>query len=278
MSRALLTGLLAAASMAAQTQKLVYSCTDEDIISAGLACSEEEPCPIYLELSSIESIGQKLFVIGNVHTSRATLVALLLSSADGGKTWIEPVERLSGATLDRVMFVDFENGWISGQFLHPVPRDPFILRSTDGGVSWRKSNIFSDSRAGTILEIAFASKNEGVLMIDRGQSTDGSRYEKYESMTGGASWMLREVADRPIPLKRLSSESTPPWRLRADAKTKSYVVERRDGAKWAAAASFLIDLDPCKPPVPATPEPLAEPEPAPSGTFVIGTPEKKKQP
>lgn len=277
MSRALLFGLLAAATLAAQPHKLAFQCTDEDIISAGLACTEDEPCAIYLELSSIESIGQKLIVIGNIHTASATLVTVLLASVDGGKTWTEPFERLRGATLDRLVFTDFENGWISGQFLHPVPRDPFVLISSDAGQSWRKSTIFSEPRPGTILDMSFESKTSGALVIDRGQSADGARYEKYESMTGGSSWMLREVAEKPLVLRRFVGENIPPWRLRADAKTKAYVVERRDGARWTPAASFLIEIDPCKPVIKSAPEPAVEPPPETPGVLVINVPEKKKK-
>src|SRR6185436_10528154 len=34
-----------------------FQCTEDDIQAFGLGCSEDEPCPIYLELSGIESVG-----------------------------------------------------------------------------------------------------------------------------------------------------------------------------------------------------------------------------
>ena len=38
---------------------LPYQCSLEDIRWAGLTCSEDEPCPIYLELSSVDAVGER---------------------------------------------------------------------------------------------------------------------------------------------------------------------------------------------------------------------------
>src|SRR5437899_3002395 len=50
-----------------------YQCTDEDIRLAGLSCTDDDPCPVYLELSAIESTGIRLYTAGNLHTANATL-------------------------------------------------------------------------------------------------------------------------------------------------------------------------------------------------------------
>src|SRR5260370_22268005 len=42
-----------------------FECTEEDIQSFGLGCSEEEPCPIFLELSAFAPVGNQLFVAGH---------------------------------------------------------------------------------------------------------------------------------------------------------------------------------------------------------------------
>ena len=108
-----------------------YNCPAEDIDSFGLSCSPEEPCAVFLELSAVESTGDKLFVAGNLHTERTTLYGVVLSSDDGGKTWTEPVMRLRAAALEQIQFVDATTGWISGQTIEPLPRDPFMLLTTD---------------------------------------------------------------------------------------------------------------------------------------------------
>src|SRR5262249_13010155 len=69
-----------------------YQCTEEDIQSFGLGCTEDEPCPMYLELSTFESVGNQIFAAGNIHSSTSTLYSILLATSDGGKTWREAFE------------------------------------------------------------------------------------------------------------------------------------------------------------------------------------------
>src|ERR1700722_8378417 len=66
-----------------------FACNDEDLQWAGVSCSDDEPCPVYLELSAIGPSGRKLFIAGNFHTNSATLSSVLLASDDGGATWKE---------------------------------------------------------------------------------------------------------------------------------------------------------------------------------------------
>ncbi|MBI1790405.1 MAG: hypothetical protein HYR60_22970 [Acidobacteria bacterium] len=245
----------------AQPVKLRFQCTAEDIHAGGLACTEEEPCAVYLELSALEPVGSQAFLIGNIHSQTTTLYALLLASADGGKTWREPIERLPDASLDHIRFADFEYGWISGQPLHPLPHDPFVLLTNDGGKTWRRQPVFDEPRAGSVLQMWFESRGSGSMVIDRGQSTEGMRYELYESLTGGESWMIREAAERPIPIKRMPvSPANTDWRIRPDGASKTFRIEKREAGKWHLLSSFLISLDPCKPPPPpAEPPPEAAP-------------------
>src|SRR2546426_11901276 len=81
-----------------------FQCTAEDIRSAGLDCSEHDPCPIYLELSAAQSTGIRIFAAGNIHTASATLYSVLLGSDDNGHTWTETFERVRGAGLDHIQF------------------------------------------------------------------------------------------------------------------------------------------------------------------------------
>src|SRR5215469_12765157 len=52
---------------------LPFECTGDDIHFSGMACSEEDPCPIYLELSSAEGAGGRIFSAGNIHGEAVTL-------------------------------------------------------------------------------------------------------------------------------------------------------------------------------------------------------------
>ncbi|HUS04962.1 MAG TPA: hypothetical protein VMZ52_01600 [Bryobacteraceae bacterium] len=223
-------------------------CKPEDIRAAGLTCSPEEPCPVFLELTSVEPLGTKLFLAGNLHTATHTLESILLVSGDAGKTWIEPVSRLAGAGLENIQFLDYENGWISGHLLQSAPRDAFFLITSDGGKTWRRRPVFGESRVGAIEQFRFDSKSSGAMIIDRIQpGENGMRHELYESLTGGESWMLRQVDSKPLTLKNYKTSPDTGWRLRPDAATKSYRVEKRAGERWQTISSFLVAATDCKP-------------------------------
>ena len=75
---------------------LPFQCTDDDMQWAGMSCSEEQPCPIYLELSAMDTVGNRIIVLGNIHTESTTLYSVVVASEDGGATWHEPYERMRG--------------------------------------------------------------------------------------------------------------------------------------------------------------------------------------
>src|SRR5207245_6773388 len=226
-----------------------YQCTEEDIQSFGLGCSEDDPCSMYLELSAFESVGNQIFTAGNIHSASSTVYSFLLASSDGGKTWREAFQRIRGASLDRIMFIDFEHGWITGQITNPLSRDPFLLITSDGGKTWRRQPLFEDSRAGSIQQIWFDSRSSGSLIFDHGQAGDGPRYELYESATGGDNWMVREASDQPIRIKRMPAQAeNADWRLQPEGASKSNRIQKRQGGRWTSIASFAVEIDPCKPP------------------------------
>jgi len=241
--------------------RVPYQCSDEDIAASGLHCTPEEPCPVYLELSAVEPVGARLFLAGNMHTESVTLQSIVLASADTGQTWSEPFERIRRASLDRIQFFDYETGWISGQIVQPLPRDPFFLLTTDGGATWRRRPVFSESRPGAVDRFRFGSRTDGALWIDRTQSGEtGALYERYETSTGGESWTLREALNRPPAASPAERASDAGWRLRPDQATQSYRVERRVDGQWRQVAAFLIPAGECRPSVAPLPKP---PEPAP---------------
>lgn len=193
----------------------------------------------------MDALGARLLVSGNLHTAATTLYGILLSSEDGGRTWTEPMRRLRSATLEQIQFVDFTNGWISGQFIDPLPRDPFMLLTTDGGKTWRQRPLFEERRVGSIAQFWFDSRTHGELVFDRSQG-GATRHELYESMTGGESWSVKEVTTTAIRLKKARPKEEAVWRAQADAGTRTYRIERRGGEKWETLASFLIRVAECK--------------------------------
>ena len=107
---------------------VTYECSPEDIEQFGLNCSDDEPCTVLLELASAEAVGNRILVTGNLHTRDATLLSLLLASDDGGVTWTEPVIRMRNAAFEQIEFWDGQTGWVSGESINPLARNPFLLQ------------------------------------------------------------------------------------------------------------------------------------------------------
>lgn len=259
---------LAVSLSAAEPFRPSYQCTEEDLQFAGMTCSEAEPCPVYLEISHVYPLGRKLFASGNIHSTQVTLFSILLASDDGGATWREGVERTRGAELDRIQFTNFDTGWITGQRVTPLPGDPFLLLTTDGGKSWRKQEIFPEGSTGSIQKIWFQSPRAGTLVIDRGAS-DGEqmRYSRYETMTGGTSWMIRESAEKPLDLPAANNSTEEEnWRARGDTAAKRLVIERKSDSGWTPISQLALELAQCKgeltplPPPPSSATGTGEPK------------------
>jgi photosystem II stability/assembly factor-like uncharacterized protein len=224
-----------------------YRCTEEDIRTAGLSCTDEEPCAIYLELSAAASSGIRLFASGNIHTANATIFSVMLGSDDNGKTWREVHERLRASGIDALQFTDADNGWASGIVLSPLPQDPFFLRTTDGGKTWRTTPLSSETRYGSIQQFQFTDKSSGSLIFDRGPG-GGDRYEMFESLDGGDSWTVKQTSVKPLSLKRPANALQPEWRVRADGNSRSFQIEHRQGSRWSSVAQFAVNLGSCRPP------------------------------
>ena len=236
---------------------LPFQCGDEDIRWAGMSCTEDAPCSVYLEIASVEALGNRMLLAGNIHGDAVTLYSVLLASEDNGHSWQEAHERIRGAGLDHIEHLGAGTAWIGGQVLFPFTQDPFLLISTDGGGTWRQHEVLSeesDVRFGSIQEFSFSTRDRGTLILDRGAGGgSGERYALYESPNGGETWAVKQVSRRPIVVKRPPAPA-PDWRVRPDAGTKSFVVEHRVGTRWNTVAAFLVRLDSCRPSEPvATP-------------------------
>ena len=236
--------------------KLVYKgeplvaqlqCDGDHFQRAATVCSDVTPCELYLELTGLEQAAERVFLIGNLHTLSATVSSILLASDDEGMSWYEPYPRLA-AGFESIQFVDKKYGWIGGQErqLDSSSR-PFLLRTGNGGVRWRRYDIWTDEdRSGAILDFYFDTDKHGLLSIDSLTSETDS-YALYESMNGGLSWGIREISDRQAKLKNIPIERRQPdWRLGEDGGKGVYLVERRQGEEWSAQVEFSIRVGTCR--------------------------------
>jgi hypothetical protein len=91
----------------------------------------------------------------------------------------------------------------------------------------------------------FDTPEHGELIVDGGRSAEGGRYQLYESRTGGDTWsVVSKTSDVPK-LRRTPGLIDPDYRLTADSRTKTYMVEKRNGGDWSAVTSFEIQVASC---------------------------------
>lgn len=227
------------------------ACTADDIQALGLSCSAEEPCPVFVEFAAVDGTGDKVVLAGNLHTANVTLSTLLLLSNDAGATWTEPHPRIKHASFDHAQVMGFDAAWAGGQVLFPLPRDPFVLSTEDGGKTWQRRTFAEEGPLGALDQMWFESRTNGQAVIKTSQ-----RYQLFATQTGGSSWTPVEIKASPIRLKQERPE--PAWRTRADGPSKTVRVERRDGTRWVTAAVFPVQAGVCKPepePNPGEPNP-----------------------
>jgi len=221
-----------------------FACADDELQAAGLNCDEDNPCRILLELTAVDTSANRLFLTGNLHTTSATLASILLMTEDNGLTWREAYQRIPFAALDQIQFLDFQHGWISGENVLTVARDPFLLATADGGLTWRLLPVFAEEQQpGAIQRFRFDSPTTGTLLLDRGV---GKRYELYRTATGGAAWELLKTDSGSLSLPAGPPPAVTAWRLRADAKTSSWLLEENHGEIWHRIAAFSTEVTVCR--------------------------------
>ena len=226
--------------------RVEYTCPAADLEKFGLTCSEEEPCDVFLELTSVEGVGSTIFAVGNLHTVTTTLYGVLLVSGDGGKTWSEPNPRIPAAALDQVQFPDFQRGWVSGVNIEPLARDPFFLLTADGGKTWRRRPLFNETKYGFIQQFWFDSTKTGELIFERSQGA-ASVYEMYQTTNGGDTWTIKEAGGKAPKLAKSPPKDSATWRARTDAASKMHRIERRNArGGWELVASLSVRAGLCK--------------------------------
>lgn len=231
------------------------SCTEDEIQSWGMACSADQPCPIYLDLSTFDVYLNRIVLAGSLHTESTALASVVLLSEDAGNTWTEPVSRVKQASVDQVQFADPQTGWIAGQILSSIPRDPFFLLTVDGGKTWKHRPVFGETHAGTVEKFLFANAKQGKVIVDRGRSAEGGRWATLETQTGGDSWSIQQITTR-MPAVDWDRPAATAWRLQTNPQSKTVRLEKREGAAWTSTAEFFIQTGLCSPrPIELAPPP-----------------------
>ena len=201
---------------------LPFQCTREDVGSAGFSCSEEAPCPVYLELSAATAAGNKYFVAGNIHSDAVTLYSVLLGSEDAGHSWREIHARIRAAGLDHLQFIDARpDGWPGSSFSRCPRTRSFCSPPMAGraGASPRSSARAPTTISAPCRQCTFHRRSTAALIVDRSSGGDPGPFALYESPDGGASWTVKEQSPKPLRLKGAPAPDAD-WRVRVDGASK----------------------------------------------------------
>ena len=98
----------------------------------------------------------------------------ILRTKDGGINWIEQATGLT-KWINSICFTDSLNGWAVGQF-------ETILKTTDGGATWNRKYIISDS-LNAFMSAYFIDENIGWVVGGYGQIL--------KTTNGGESWEVQ---------------------------------------------------------------------------------------
>jgi hypothetical protein len=218
---------------------------------AGIRCSADRPCDLFLELVSVASEGDWVVLAGEVHTADATYESVVLSSKDGGLTWAESAERIAAGGIESISMVDAQTAFVAGQQGDTATGEmPFLLVTDDGGESWetRMVETGGEKVEGLVVTFQADTTSHGYLILEQLAAT-GDPYRLYETYNGGRSWSIRQIsADKPqIPGPRLALRNED-WSLRPDSSSGEFIVAKRSSSElsgWAEQGRFAGDVGSC---------------------------------
>lgn len=241
-----------------------FDCDKEDLTAAGMSCTDDARCPIYVDLGALSISGAMLAIGGNIHGPSVTLGSTLLLSEDAGMHWTEKAPRVSGAAIEDVQVMEGGRVFAAGETQVPLARGAFVLSEADG--KWRTSLLTDEESPGAVQRIWFDSPDHGQVVVDAGRTAWSSRYVTYQTRNAGESWAESGKSPRLPAIHRGSAVEDPDYRISSNAVTKSFVLEKRTTAngrtRWSPVASFLVQIAACgaRHLAPAA-EPAAVPEP-----------------
>ncbi len=109
---------------------------------------------------------------------------VLFETRDGGATWTEISSRISGsppAGICGIQVLDASVIYAVGAF----HGEPHFIRSLNGGSSW--TSIDMSNRIGSIVDLHFFNRDEGILVGGSGTNLDGNAIV-LKTFDGGTTW------------------------------------------------------------------------------------------
>lgn len=122
----------------------------------------------------------------------------ILTTSDGGSTWkdVTPPQPLTADNSQQVadaFFHDANTAWVTYGFNvgYPVPTQPVIWRTTDGGADWTASQPLDVTNLAEIYSpsnLQFATDQAGWLLVHVGVGMMHDYVVIYRTSDGGSTW------------------------------------------------------------------------------------------
>jgi photosystem II stability/assembly factor-like uncharacterized protein len=126
--------------------------------------------------------------------------ALILKTADGGKTWHQVYR--SGRKLEnswKGSFADARTGYATVQTYDPQRSQQVVVKTVDGGDSWKELPLVANPKARQ-FGIGFATPNVGWV---------GTAVGGFETRDGGATWSQVPLAPAANKIRVRAADGTP---------------------------------------------------------------------
>jgi photosystem II stability/assembly factor-like uncharacterized protein len=152
---------------------------------------------------------------------------VLLSTADGGKSW-KVLSRPTADALRDLFFTDAETGWLvcdKSVYQRATGGEArsYLLRTKDGGASWQRVEPAGAQRDVRLVRVVFADAARGWVFGEMGAL--------FATQDGGATWMRQSVPTRHLLLGGAFLDAAQGWLVGAGAT----ILHTADsGATWRA--------------------------------------------
>ena len=192
------------------------------MVALAPVAAQDEPEELAPEPAIIMPLAVKSLLL-DATTAGDTLVAVgerghVLTSTDGGDSWRQS-EVPTRSMLTAVTFHDDHLGWAVGH-------DSAILRTEDGGVTWRLVNWAPEEEA-PFFDVWFADADNGIAV--------GAYGSFYRTVDGGESWDFEPIGDADWHLHHIAQAEDGTLYMAAEAG----VIYRSDdgGSTWSELPS-----------------------------------------
>jgi len=207
---------------------------------------------VYLSVSIYGFDKNLAFLLGSLKTPAVSIRSLLLRSEDGGRSWMEVMEPVTGSDVIRLFFLSKQTGWALLGETSEGPGQLYIYKTKDSGKSWKKvSRIPKRHYTGWPKGFGFIDERNGrmEMLYDGAAPTDG--FAVMSTSDGGITWQETRSLSLDEYRDNYEEESEEPstdyvtardgsqWKLQEQPNRQISVLRRRhSGGEWDTVSTL----------------------------------------